>query len=280
MSSPYMTQHCRTLTHPPLSAMHSNLHTALGDELYSAWRERVPITPFSVRMEGLSLPDAYSIQQRFVALRVAAGEHVVGKKIGVTSQVVQDMLDVRQPDFGVLLSGMHYETGQDIPLSTLIQPRAEGEIAFFLKHDLRGPGIDRHDVLAATEAVGACFEIVDSRIRDWAIRIGDTVADNASCGVYVLGEERVSPEALDLAACRMTLSKNGEPVATGLGSAALGHPADAVAWLANTLGELGVPLLAGEVVLSGSLAALIPVVGGDQLQMHIEGIGSCAVRFV
>ena len=260
--------------------MTTTLHATLGDELYQAWLRRAPIEPFSARPEGLPLADAYRVQQHFIARRIKAGEKIVGKKIGVTSQAVQDMLDVRQPDFGVLLSGMHYVAGEDIPIARLIQPRAEGEIAFYLKHDLRGPGITREGVLAATESVGACFEIVDSRIRDWAIRIGDTVADNASCGVYVLGEERVAPDSLDLAACRMTLDKNGTRVAEGLGSAALGHPADAVAWLANTLGELGMPLLAGEVVLSGSLAALIPVTAGDALHMHIDGIGSCSVRFV
>ncbi|MFM0395747.1 2-oxopent-4-enoate hydratase [Paraburkholderia phytofirmans] len=260
--------------------MTSTLHAELGDTLYRAWLDRTPVAPFSARAEGLPLADAYRVQQHFIARRLAAGETVAGKKIGVTSQVVQDMLDVRQPDFGVLLSGMHYAAGEAIPIDTLIQPRAEGEIAFYLQHDLRGPGVTREDVLAATGSVGACFEIVDSRIRDWAIRIGDTVADNASCGVYVLGDERVPTNALDLAACRMTLDKNGERVAEGVGAAALGHPADAVAWLANTLGELGMPLLAGEVVLSGSLAALIPVTRGDLLEMHIEGIGGCAVRFV
>ena len=256
------------------------LHASLGDALYTAWRERVPIAPLSSAHAGLSLQDAYRVQQHFVGRRIADGETVIGKKIGVTSQAVQDMLDVRQPDFGVLLSGMHYETGQHVPVSTLIAPRAEGEIAFYLKHDLRGPGISRADVLAATDAVGACFEIVDSRIRDWTIRIQDTVADNASCGVYVLGDARVDPRALDLAACEMTIEKNGERVAQGRGAAALGHPADAVAWLANTLGALGVPLLAGEVVLSGSLAALIPVAAGDALSMHIDGIGGCEVRFI
>lgn len=260
--------------------MTSTLHAELGDTLYRAWRERTPIAPFSARADGLPIADAYRVQQHFVARRIEAGETIVGKKIGVTSQVVQDMLDVRQPDFGVLLSGMHYVAGEEIAIDTLIQPRAEGEIAFYLKQDLRGPGVTREAVLAATESVGACFEIVDSRIRDWAIRIGDTVADNASCGVYVLGDERVAPDALDLAACRMTLDKNGRRVAEGVGAAALGHPADAVAWLANTLGELGVPLLAGEVVLSGSLAALIPVARGDALEMYIEGIGGCSVRFV
>ncbi len=255
-------------------------HAALGDELYAAWRERVPVTPFSARAGDLPLADAYRVQQRFVARRLADGEAIVGKKIGVTSQAVQDMLDVRQPDFGVLLSGMHYDSGARIAADTLIQPRAEGEIAFYLAHDLRGPGIDRAAVLAATGTVGACFEIVDSRIRDWAIRIGDTVADNASSGVYVLGEARVAPSSVDLAACRMTIDKNGQRVGEGIGAAALGHPADAVAWLANTLGELGVPLLAGEVVLSGALAALIPITAGDALAMHIEGIGGCSVQFV
>lgn len=260
--------------------MTSAQHAALGDALYAAWRERVPIAPLTARLPELPLADAYRIQQHYIARRVAAGETVIGKKIGVTSQAVQDMLDVRQPDFGMLLSDMQYASGAAIPANTLIQPRAEGEIAFYLRHDLRGPGVDRAAVLEATEAVGACFEIVDSRIRDWAIRIGDTVADNASSGVYVLGPERVAPHAVDLAACRMRIEKNGVNAGEGVGAAALGHPADAVAWLANTLGELGMPLLAGEVVLSGALAALIPVSAGDRLSMRIEGIGGCEVSFV
>jgi 2-oxopent-4-enoate/cis-2-oxohex-4-enoate hydratase len=260
--------------------MSSPSHTSLGDELYAAWHTRTPVSPLSSRPTPLSLHDAYRIQQRFVERRIAEGETVVGKKIGVTSQAVQDMLDVRQPDFGILLSRMHYETDEAIPAATMIAPRAEGEIAFILGQDLRGPGITRADVIAATRAVAPCFEIVDSRIRDWAIRIQDTIADNASCGVYVLGDARVDPRTLDLAACTMTIEKNGAAVAQGRGDAALGHPADAVAWLANTLGEFGVPLLAGEIVLSGSLAALIPVASGDTLTMRIEGIGGCTVRFV
>ncbi|WDD92173.1 2-oxopent-4-enoate hydratase [Burkholderia sp. FERM BP-3421] len=260
--------------------MCSCLHTALGDELYTAWRARAPVTPLSGRPRRLSPDDAYRIQQRFVERRVAQGETVVGKKIGATSRAVQDLLDVRQPDFGVLLSGMHHAAGAAIPRDSLIAPRAEGEIAFLLARDLRGPGIDRHAVIAATAAVAPCFEIVDSRIRDWAIRIEDTIADNASCGVYVLGEARADPRALDLAACEMTIEKNGGPVAHGRGDAALGHPADAVAWLANALADYDVPLLAGEIVLSGSLAALIPVAAGDWLSMRIAGIGGCDVRFI
>lgn len=135
------------------------------------------------------------------------------------------------------------------------------------------------DVLAATEGVMACFEIVDSRIKDWKIKIQDTVSDNASCGAFVLGNELVCPSEVDLINCGMVLEKNGEIVATGAGAAALGSPVNAVAWLANTLGRLGIPLKAGEVILSGSLAPLIPVVAGDYLRMSINGVGTCAVRF-
>ncbi|WP_025583243.1 2-oxopent-4-enoate hydratase [Cupriavidus taiwanensis] len=259
--------------------MNADLITTLSNELHQALVTRTPVPPLSSRGLALDVSAAYRIQQGFVAHRLAAGDRVTGKKIGVTSAAVQQMLDVHQPDFGILLQSMHCATGQPIPAASLIQPRAEGEIAFFLRRDLRGPGVTRDDVLDATEAVGACFEIVDSRIRDWRIRIEDTVADNASCGVYVLGDERVSPHAVDLAACAMTLHKNGECVGTGMGSAALGHPADAVAWLANTLGNYGIPLLAGETILSGSLAALVPVQAGDRLSMHITGIGGCAAVF-
>ncbi|WP_153099547.1 2-oxopent-4-enoate hydratase [Paraburkholderia hayleyella] len=260
--------------------MSSPLLSALGDELYAAWRARTPVSPLTARPHRLSLHDAYCIQQRFVERRITLGEKVVGKKIGATSKAVQDMLGVHQPDFGILLSGMHYKTGKPIDISTLIAPRAEGEIAFILKRDLRGPGVERIDVINATASVAPCFEIVDSRILDWAIRIEDTVADNASCGVYVLGEERVDPRAVDLAACMMTIDKNGQLTAQGRGDAVLGHPADAVAWLANTLSEFDVPLRAGEIVLSGSLAALIPVMAGDTLSMRINGIGNCTVNFV
>ncbi|MDF3835675.1 2-oxopent-4-enoate hydratase [Cupriavidus basilensis] len=259
--------------------MKPDLIASLGEELHQALTARVPVAPLSGRGHPITVRDAYRIQQQFVARRLARGDRITGKKIGVTSLPVQQMLDVHQPDFGMLLASMQHPDGHAIPAGTLIQPRAEGEIAFFLKRDLRGPGVTRADVLDATEAVSACFEIVDSRIRDWRIRIEDTVADNASCGLYVLGEERVSPAGLDLAACAMTLEMNGAVVATGQGSAALGHPAEAVAWLANTLGELGIGLLAGETILSGSLAALIPVTAGDRLHLRIDGIGNCSTQF-
>jgi 2-oxopent-4-enoate/cis-2-oxohex-4-enoate hydratase len=206
---------------------------------------------------------------------------VVGKKIGVTSKPVQDMLGVFQPDFGFLTDGMECPEGAEIPIAgNLIQPKAEGEIAFRLRKDLQGPGVTEQDVLDATATIVPCFEIVDSRIDDWKIRIQDTVADNASCGVYVLGRHEVDPRDFDLPSLKMTIHKNGEFIAEGLGSAVQGNPLTAVAWLANTLGEFGIPFKAGEVILSGSLAPLIPVVAGDEMSLEIEGIGGCHCRFV
>ncbi|WP_057092681.1 2-oxopent-4-enoate hydratase [Comamonas thiooxydans] len=260
--------------------MNTELQEKLGDELYEALSQRRVLEPLSTRYPDIGIADAYAVQQHMLARRIAAGERVVGKKIGVTSRVVMDMLGVFQPDFGWLTDGMVFNEGEAVSASSLIQPKAEGEIAFLLKKTLQGPGVTAADVLAATEGVMACFEIVDSRIRDWKIKIQDTVADNASCGVFVLGDRLVDPRDVDLATCGMVLEKNGEIVATGAGAAALGHPANAVAWLANTLGAHGIALEAGEVVLSGSLAAMVPVKAGDNLRVTIGGIGSCSVRFV
>jgi len=250
-----------------------------GDELFQALVERKTIVPLTNREPGITIEDAYHIQQHMISRRLAEGARVVGKKIGVTSKVVMDMLDVHQPDFGYLLDSMIYNDGDAIPMESLIQPKAEGEIAFILKRDLMGPGISNADVLRATECVMPCFEIVDSRIQDWKIKIQDTVADNASCGVFVLGDQAVDPRKVDLSTCGMVLEKNGEIVGTGAGAAALGGPVNAVAWLANTLGRLGIPLKAGEVILSGSLAAMFPVKAGDNLRVSIGGIGGCSVRF-
>jgi 2-oxopent-4-enoate/cis-2-oxohex-4-enoate hydratase len=252
-----------------------------GDALYEALRSRQTLPPLSDREPDITVEDAYRISQRFLQCRLDAGERVVGKKIGVTSKPVQDMLGVFQPDFGFLTDVMECPDGAEIPIAGhLIQPKAEGEIAFRLRKDLQGPGVTEQDVLDATATIMPCFEIVDSRIDDWKIKIQDTVADNASCGVYVFGREEVDPREFDLPSLKMTIYKNGEFVAEGLGSAVQGNPLTAVAWLANTLGEFGIPFRAGEVILSGSLAPLIPVVAGDEMSLEIEGVGGCRCRFV
>jgi len=261
--------------------MDDTLIQALGDELFGALRQRRTLAPLTSRHAGITVDDAYRVSLRFLARREALGERVIGKKIGVTSKPVQDMLGVFQPDFGFLTDAMQLPDGATVSLKQagLIQPRAEGEIAFMLKADLQGPGVTKEDVLAATDWVAPCFEIVDSRIDDWQIKIQDTVADNASCGVFVVGARRTAPAALDLAAASMQMWKNGAPAGTGLGSAVQGHPAEAVAWLANTLGAFGIPFRAGELILSGSLAPLVSAAAGDRFTMQIEGLGGCSVAF-
>lgn len=262
--------------------MDQALIAALGDELFAALRARRTLAPLTERHPAISIEDAYHVSLRMLERREAEGERVIGKKIGVTSKAVQDMLGVFQPDFGFLTDRMACADGASVSFTHagLIQPRAEGEIAFKLKHDLQGPGVTRADVLAATEWVAPCFEIVDSRIADWKIRIQDTVADNASCGVFVIGTRHTDPATLDLAAVAMQMEKNGAPCGSGLGSAVQGHPAEAVAWLANTLGAFGIPFRAGEVILSGSLAPLVPAAPGDRFTLRIEGLGGCSIAFV
>ena len=251
-----------------------------ADILYRALRSRETITPLTETHPDITIEQAYEVSKSILQLRMQGGERLVGKKIGLTSKVVQDMLGVHQPDFGFLTDAMMYESDAEIPFDKeLIQAKSEGEIAFILKHDLVGPNVTPKMVLSATESVVACFEIVDSRIVDWKIKIQDTVADNASCGVFVMGD-RVSPENVDFENCKMVIKNHGEIVAEGLGSAALGSPLNCVAWLANALGEYGISLKAGDIILSGSLAAMIPCQSSDDMEMTIEGLGSARYRFV
>ena len=260
--------------------MNADRIASYADELHGALRGRRTVAPLTEREPAITLDDAYHISRRILDRRLADGEALIGKKIGVTSKPVQRMLDVHQPDFGYLTDRMRYDHGAEMPIGReLIQPRAEGEVAFLLRRDLVGPGVTPADVLRATESVMPCFEIVDSRIRDWKIRVQDTVADNASSGLFVLGREARPPAGFDFFSCGMVVEKNGAIVSTGAGAAALGSPLVCVAWLANTLGGFGVPLLAGEIVLSGSLVPLEPVRPGDRMRVTIGGLGSAEVSF-
>jgi 2-oxopent-4-enoate/cis-2-oxohex-4-enoate hydratase len=260
-----------------------------GRELYEALRGRQTLSPLIERDDTLTIDDAYDISLDFLARRLKDGEKVIGKKIGVTSKAVQDMLGVHQPDFGFLTDWMFVEGDIDVDAKALIAPRAEAEIAFILKDSLNGPGVTAEDVMAATESIAPCFEIVDSRITDWKISIVDTVADNASCGVYVVGDARLDPREFDLPGLHVAVTKNGEPLSEGYGNAVQGDPAQAVAWLANTLGAYGVTLNAGDVILSGSLVPLAPAVKGDTFEMILSDrnpakggrpLGNCIAKFV
>jgi 2-oxopent-4-enoate/cis-2-oxohex-4-enoate hydratase len=257
----------------------------LGDELYDALVGNYTVPNLRDRIPGITIDDSYAIQSHMIERRVAAGETIVGKKIGVTSAPVQQMLGVYEPDFGQLLSGMVYRNGDTISLDSMIAPRAEGEIGFVLKHDLVGPGITPIDVLRATDYVVPCFEIVDSRIANWDIKIVDTVADNASCGVYVLGDKPMDPFEVDLAMVGMTIMvsepSGAEPelFSTGVGAAVQGSPVNSVAWLANTLGRLGIPFRAGETILSGSLTTMAWVKSPQTITCEFGDLGSCTINF-
>lgn len=263
------------------TALSQDIIATLAGELYQALRDGKTLAPLTQRHPHITIDDAYHVSLGMLERRLAAGEKVIGKKIGVTSAAVQQMLNVHQPDFGFLTDAMAYPDGATVSLraSRLIQPRAEGEIAFLLGQDLTGPGITAQDVLDATDAVMPCFEIVDSRIHDWRIRIEDTVADNASCGVFVTGAPVRDFRARDLAAAELVMFRNGERIASGFGSAVQGHPAAAVAWLANTLGRFGIPFRKGELILSGSLVPLAPVAAGDRFELEIAGLGRSSIGF-
>jgi 2-oxopent-4-enoate/cis-2-oxohex-4-enoate hydratase len=251
--------------------------TRYGDELYQALIDREPIAPLSARESELTVSDAYQIQQRLMARRAAPNDRRIGRKIGLTSLAVQRALGVDQPDFGELLGSM--VSAGAVQTAELIQPRAEGEIAFLLRRDLAGPGVTAAAVLHATELVLPCFEICDSRIRDWKIKLVDTVADNASAGRFVLGGSGRDPRQVDLVTCGMVIRKNGAVACTGAGAAALGSPVNCVAWLANTLGNLGGGLAAGEIVLSGALGPMLPVKAGDSLELSIGALGGASCWF-
>ena len=260
--------------------LESSIISSLGDELYGALIKGQTASNLRDRYPEIDIVDAYRVQERMIARRLEAGEKIIGKKIGVTSKVVQEMIGVFEPDFGQLTDRMLVPDCATVDHKSLIQPKAEGEIAFILQHDLNGPGVTAADVLEATEYVTACFEIVDSRIQDWDIRIQDTVADNASCGIFAIGTERVDPREIDLAKVAMTIECNGVEVASGIGAAVQGSPLNSVAWLANTLGELGMPFRAGEIILSGALGPMIDISSGDTLQLNLsDGLGSCRMTF-
>ena len=251
--------------------------------LREAQANREPCAPLSATYT-IDAASAYAIQQVNIEARLVEGldgapAHVVGRKVGLTSEAIQSWLKVNQPDFGTLLSDMWVPDGGVAPMRHLLQPRAEAEIAVVMNRRLAGPGLRITDVMAAVEYVLPAIEIIDSRIKDWQITFEDTVADNASSGMFVLGATPQVLPGLDLRLCGMSLWKNGVLVSTGAGVACLGHPLHAVLWLANTLGAMGSAIEAGDVVLSGALGPVTPVVAGDALMASVNGVGTCSVRF-
>ena len=237
-----------------------------------------PIPPLIDGEPGLEVADSYEIQNINIRRELAEGARIVGHKIGLTSRAMQQMMGVDIPDFGHLLDTMVLDTTRPIPLSGFVQPRVEVEIAYVLGSPLQGPGVTREDVEAAVSHVLPCLELIDSRIEGWRIGLMDTIADNASSAAVLLGPHRYDTDVIAQPRAA-TLLINDEVVAEGSTADVLGHPAEAVAWLANALGEFGVPLEAGHLVLSGSCTRAIDVRPGDRVSARFEGLGSVDVDF-
>lgn len=227
----------------------------------------------------LSVEEAYSIQLENIQAKVAEGQTIVGKKIGLTSKAMQNLLGVDEPDYGHLLDSMVVENGGKVPKEKVLQPKVEGEIAFVLKKDLKGPNVTTLDVLQATDYILPAIEVVDSRVKDWKIKLPDTIADNASSAFYALGGKPTKIEDVDLELLGMVLTKNGQLCNTGVGAAALGNPAQCVAWLANRLADFDISLRAGEVILSGALSAAVDAKEGDTFTAKFAHLGEVSVHF-
>ena len=251
----------------------------LADRLWRAEVDRAAIDPISETGPDLTIDDAYAIQTRNVERRQAAGRVICGRKVGLTSQPMQEYLRVFEPTFGVLLDDMFVDDGDEIALEELIQPRVEAEIAFVMRRDLAGPGITTTNALTAIAGVLPAIEIGDSRIADWRIQLVDTVADNASSGRLVLGGKLTAVTDLDLSVIGMVISRNGALLHTGAGAAVLGNPARCVAWLANKLASFGAALHSGDVVLSGALHRLVPVLPGDVFRAEFGHLGAVTTHF-
>lgn len=251
-----------------------------ADLLKEATRTGVPCPPVRDLLDGGGdLESAYAVQQLNVRRGLDAGRRIVGRKIGLTSPAVQHQLGVDQPDFGALFADMAVPDSGEVSVGRLLQPKVEAEVALVLGRDLPERECTVVDVLRAVDFALPALEIVDSRIAGWDISLVDTVADNASCGLYVLGATPVPLTSVDLRGVTMTMTRGGEMVSEGNGAACLGSPLNAAVWLASALAERGDPLRAGDLVLTGALGPMAPAAPGDVFEAHILDLGSVRVRF-
>jgi 2-keto-4-pentenoate hydratase len=251
----------------------------LAAELADAERSRVPMAPLTSIYPDIDVVDAYEIQLINIRQRVAEGARVVGHKVGLSSEAMQKMMGVDEPDYGHLLADMEVFEDEPVPAGRFLYPRVEVEVGFILADDLPGAGCTEDDVLAATAAFAPSIELIDTRIKDWKIALCDTIADNASSAGFVLGKERVSPKDIDIKGIDAVLTRNGEVVAEGRSDAVLGDPVTAVAWLARKVDSFGVRLKAGDIVLPGSCTRAIDARPGDAFVADFTGLGSVRLSF-
>ncbi|WP_409435402.1 2-keto-4-pentenoate hydratase [Mycobacterium sp. SMC-14] len=257
----------------------AQIREELAAELAQAERSRVPISPLTAAQPGIDVVDAYEIQLINIRQRIAEGARVVGHKVGLSSEAMQQMMGVDEPDYGHLLNEMQVFEDKPVKAANYLYPRIEVEVAFILAADLPGADCTEEDVLAATEAFAPAIELIDSRISDWKIKLCDTIADNASSAGFVLGTQRVKPGDIDIKNIDAALTKNGEVVAQGRSDAVLGNPVTAVAWLARKVESFGVRLKAGDIVLPGTATRAIDVHAGDDCVAEFTGLGSVRLVF-
>ncbi|WP_433502912.1 2-keto-4-pentenoate hydratase [Pseudonocardia halophobica] len=248
--------------------------------LYEARRTRRPIAPFTDTEPHLTMADGYAIQAELVPMLLADGDEIVGYKVGLTSLAMQRLIGVDSPDFGPVLASTRYANGGDVPMDRFISPKMEAEITYVMGERLQGPGVTLEDARRAVSGAAASMEIVDSRVADWRVKLADTVADLASNGAMVIPDEFVPVDAFDSRLVGMVLSRNGEVIDTGAGAAALGDPLEVVAWLANVLGERGLALEPGHLVMTGALHAAVPLAAGDHFLAEFDRLGSVTLNVV
>lgn len=253
---------------------------AMAHQLYKARQTRTAIPPFTDADPTLGVAEGYAIQQELTRLLLAEGDRIAGYKVGATSQAAQRKFGLDQPDYGPVLASTVYPDGAEVPVSAFIQPMLEAEIVFVLRDRLAGPGVTTDDVRGAVQGVAAAVEIVDSRIADWRIKLADTIADLASNGAVATSDRLVPLSEIDPRLTGMLLQRNGELIDMGVGAAALGDPVGVVAWLANVLGGLGIPLEPGHLVMTGSLHAPVPMTPGDVFVAEFDRLGTVTVRVV
>lgn len=251
----------------------------LAADLAEAERSQVPTTPLTDRYADIDVVDAYGIQLINIRQRVAEGARVIGYKVGLSNEAMQDMIGVDEPDYGYLLDEMQVFESTPIKFSNYLYPRVEAEVGFILANDLPGAGCTEEDVLAATAAFAPAIELVDSRIINWQIKLCDTIADNASSAGWVLGAARVSPKDVDIRNIDTVLTNHGEVVAEGRSDVVLGNPVTAVAWLARKAEGFGVRLKAGDIVLPGSCTRPIDASAGSDFVADFTGLGSVRLSF-
>lgn len=251
----------------------------VAGELLKAELGTYQIDAISATYPEMTVEDSYNIQLQNVAKKVEEGEKVIGMKVGLTSKGMQKLLKVNEPDYGHLTDKMLLLEGNICPMNELIQPKVEGELAFCLNKTLKGPGITIADVYNATEYVVPAIEIVDSRIKDWKIKLVDTIADNGSSAKFVLGSRMTKIENIDMRLIGMNLEKNGKLVSSGTGAEVWGNPAASVAWLANKLAEFDIELKEGSIVMSGAVTAAEVAEVGDVFTVSFQGVGSVSVKF-